>query len=146
MIEEYIYAFTAPNGVPSKCRIRTYLAQDRFHSGDLVIICSQLADDEAAGMSITNAAEHIATGVMDRHQVQPMRMVWIEHYPAHGTKRGDTYRFPETLDRVTFDVVTGANYLNENRRPIAVKIGLRRPTWTHLIERAFVETLIGESF
>src|SRR4051812_49003852 len=97
MIEDYIYEFKAPNGVQSKCRIRTFQNKTprTLHHGDFLIVASQLMDSDA-GMSVTNAAEHIASGVMKRHGANPLRTVWIEHYPARGRS------IEESFDRVTF--------------------------------------------
>jgi hypothetical protein len=123
MITDYIYEFKAPNGVPSKCRIRLYEAQATFNKGDTFVICSQLDSDDA-GMSVTNAAETIATGVMFEHRLQPMRTIWIEHYARR-----------ETVDRVTFDIycVHGST------------LAVHHPKWNRA-ERSYVEAMIGEKF
>jgi len=135
MITDYIYQFRATNGVPSKCRIRLYEAQATFNKGDIFVICSQLLDDEEAGQSVTNAAETIATGVMYTHHLQPMRMIWIEHYPPRGT-RGE---IKESLDRVTFEIGR-SSYRQINGQTI-----LAEPQWNRT-DRSYVEAMIGETF
>jgi hypothetical protein len=135
MIEDYIHEFRASNGVHSKCRIRTFLPVSGLHKGDLVIICSQLLDDEAAGMSVTNAAETIASGVMHKHQVQPTRMVWIEHYP-----KKPAAKIEENFSRVTFMVAMGSTFA---RGPNFYT--LASPNW-NAVTREIVEHLIDSPF
>lgn len=143
MIEDYIHEFKAPNGVASKCRIRTFLPQLAPFKDYLLIVASQLPEDEEAGMSVTNAAECIASGVMDKHQVQPTRLLWVEHYGARGVKRAGESQFKETFDLVTFDLRVG--------RPRYYALNTQSPyhfghaKWQHM-ERDFLEQLIGEKF
>lgn len=49
--------------------------------GNLVIVTE--ADDNQ-GTSITNIAEHLATRVCHQFQIDPLKLVWIEHYPERG--------------------------------------------------------------
>jgi hypothetical protein len=139
MIEDYLYEFRAPfNNVPSKCRIRTFQAADEFHKGDFVIIASQLLDDPDAGMSVTNACEYIATVIMRKHDVNPGRMIWIEHYP-YPPKRG-RMEPNESFDRVTFAII----HEPMNTRRGKAGMTLQQPRWNH-IAREQVEALIGET-
>jgi hypothetical protein len=72
------------------CRIRLY-----EHDGRQVVVASEVADNP--GMSVTNAAEDLATQVVTYYKLDIERLVWIEHYPAD-RKLED----PATFDLVRF--------------------------------------------
>ncbi len=65
--------------------------------GRRVVIATELRDNP--GMSITNAAEFVATAVCRELQIHPARLVWIEHY---GYPSPVTPERARTYDRVTF--------------------------------------------
>jgi hypothetical protein len=48
--------------------------------GRVVIIATELHD--SPGVSVTNFAEELATIVCQRFEIDPKKLVWIEHYPA----------------------------------------------------------------
>jgi hypothetical protein len=55
--------------------------------GRTIIIVTEI--DGNPGASVTNAAELIATQVCQRFDIDPAKLVWIEHYPpskSHGKK------------------------------------------------------------
>ena len=99
-----------------------------FHGGDAwcaleilrgkgertVVIATEPADNP--GMSITNAAEHLAYQVCVEFAIDPSQLLWIEHYgypaPGGGTRR------PRTYDRVRFETL-----------PPGHDAVFTRPTW-----------------
>jgi hypothetical protein len=66
----------------------------------IAVIATELKDNP--GMSITNAAEYVATAVCKKLRLGPHLLVWIEHYgyPSPVPKLTRTY------DRVTFARIT----------------------------------------
>ncbi|HEU4327621.1 MAG TPA: hypothetical protein VFS21_31060 [Roseiflexaceae bacterium] len=117
-VADFLHRYRSPLGTPAICRVRLYQAA----SGLLVAIASELAGT-APSASITNVAEELATQI--RSQVAPsgQGFVWIEHYPAWLSARG------ETFDRVLLKW-DGAAYIEPEWRPTT---------------RAAVEALIGEA-
>lgn len=57
----------------ARCRIRFYQ-----HDGQQVVVATELSDNP--GMSVTNAAEDIATQLVAQYGLDVDRLVWIEHY------------------------------------------------------------------
>src|SRR2546426_251164 len=47
--------------------------------GRVAVICSQI--NHNPGQSVTNAVEEIAFQVCDRFEIDPAKLIWIEHYP-----------------------------------------------------------------
>lgn len=105
--------------IVSKCDLKIY----RRGNG-AVIIATERIDDEDSGVSVTNGAEHIATAAMRAYDLDPTKIVWVEHYPY----RGESMTREETWDLVQF------NY--DGERNVFVK-----PRWLH-INRAAAESLI----
>lgn len=97
MSDSFVYTYKPRNnGYPARCGIRVMWAPD----SDLVVIATELPDNP--GMSVTNAAEEIATTVWEeygRGQVEPDQFVWLEHYPERVNSSG---LIPESCDFVTF--------------------------------------------
>ncbi|HEU4327355.1 MAG TPA: hypothetical protein VFS21_29730 [Roseiflexaceae bacterium] len=118
-VADFLHRYRSPLGTPANCRVRLYQAP----SGLLVAIASEQAGT-APSASITNVAEELATQI--RAQVAPsgQGLVWIEHYPAGLSARG------ETFDRVLMRW-DGVAYTE--------------PEWRRS-SRAEVEALIGEAF
>jgi hypothetical protein len=67
-------------------------------------------------MSITNAAEFVATAVCRELGINPVRLVWVEHY---GYPSPVTPERPRTYDRVSFGRIL----------PPASELLLRKPVW-----------------
>ena len=110
-MEEYPLKFTPPNRVPSSCDITIYRAIQ------LVVV-----GETGEGMSITNAAEIIATELVRQQGLDPRRMLYIEHYPEAQRPQP----FGETYDLVTFT-------WDGNQA--------RNPEWRHLTVDEFNEIL-----
>ncbi len=66
-------------------------------------------------MSVTNAAEVIATEVVRRFSIDPARMLFVEHYPE--SQRPKPYG--ESFDLVTF-TWDGTSAGNPDWKPITV--------------------------
>ena len=91
------FAFRSVHRHIAECGIEAIkLADDR-----VVVIATELSDNP--GMSITNAAEYVATAVCRQLAIDPLKLIWIEHYgypvPGHPER-------PRTYDRVTFESIT----------------------------------------
>jgi len=84
----------------------------------IAVIATELKDNP--GMSITNAAEYVATAVCKRLRLDPHYLVWIEHYgyPSPLSK------LPRTYDRVTFARITS------DREPF-----FHEPKWSAMKEK-----------
>lgn len=76
-------------GFPSSCRLRIFQGLSAT-----VVVMSETGD----GMSVTNAAEQIATTAVERYHLNPDQTVFIEHYPTSQT--GDD---KDTYDKVVFE-------------------------------------------
>ena len=98
-MEQHTLKFIPPNRYPSECLITIY------RQSGIVI-----ATDIDKGMSVTNACEQIANGVVQQFDVNPQRMIFIEQY-----RPGQP---DQTTDLVQFDFVDGK--------------ALRPPRWTHI--------------
>ena len=98
-MSEITYAFTSQWGWVSKCRLEIL-----NHEGFTLVIASEL--DDNPGVSVTNFAEHLATQVCLDCRIDPMKLVWVEHYPEAGKR---PYFDPEHWDAATFtfDILHG---------------------------------------
>ncbi len=96
------------NNIDSKCGISIHFTNDTT-----IIICKELMSN--TGMSVTNACEIIANGICKSYQINPLKMIWIEHY------ENEQY----IADMHTYDYVT-FKYNTKN--------GLYSPSWSRLKE------------
>ncbi|GAB3715788.1 hypothetical protein GCM10027592_56500 [Spirosoma flavus] len=101
-MERYRLNFKATNGYPSSCDLTIY------PEIQLVVV-----SETGEGMSVTNAAETIATEVVKRFGLDPKRMLFVEHY----SEEQRPMPYGESYDLVTF---TWDKY------------GARNPEWRHL--------------
>jgi hypothetical protein len=83
------YQHSRRPGFIARCQLRIW--QDE--QGNSLVILSELPDNP--GMSVTNAADQLATGVVADFNLDPQRTRWVEHYPK-ATGIG------ETFDTITF--------------------------------------------
>ncbi|MVM42266.1 hypothetical protein GO730_38870 [Spirosoma sp. HMF3257] len=86
-MEHYTLDFKAPNGFPSSADVTIY------RDIQLVVV-----SETGKGMSVTNAAEVIATEIVNRYGLDPDRMLFIEHY----SDEQRTKPYGESYDLVTF--------------------------------------------
>ena len=110
-MEQYRLEFRPPNGFPSSADIAIY------RDIQLAIV-----SETGEGMSVTNAAEIIATEIVKRYGLDPERMLYIEHYSE--AQRPKPYG--ESYDLVTFTW--------DGKRA-------RDPDWRHLPPAEFDEIL-----
>ena len=122
------------NSVESVCHVRIFEGEGE-QKGATIVVCSQLSDDKRAGVSVTNAAEQIATEVSNKHRIQPNCLVWFEHYAGAKTSAF----LKETVDRVFFKLDW-----HLTRPPIreSVEFKYSSPHWYHS-SRETLEKWIG---
>lgn len=79
------YQYQGINGCASKCGLEIHR-----HPDFTLVICTELQDNP--GTSVTNWAEKLAYEVCQENQIDPGKLVWVEHYPpSKWTKSADTY-------------------------------------------------------
>ena len=115
---DLIYKYKGFHRFKSKCRIRIYKT-----SNNDIVIATELKDNP--GTPITNYAEQLATRIKYDYDIDPERLIWIEHYPAR-VYSGDKIE-KESYDIVKFEW-DGEKY--------------SKPEWKHSSKEE-VETLIG---
>ena len=98
-ISEMTYEYKSQWGWDSKCGLEVLNQQ-----GFTLVIVTEL--DDNPGVSVTNFAEHLATHVCLDLQIDPMKLVWVEHYPDAGKR---PYPYPAHWDAATFtfDILHG---------------------------------------
>jgi hypothetical protein len=69
-----LFAYKSPNRFDGVCRIEQINLPDKRK----VIICEQI--DENPGMSITNAVEYITSQICEQLDIDPKKLVLIQHY------------------------------------------------------------------
>lgn len=89
-----LFAFTS-SGADGVCLIERIDLPD----GRVVIACLQAAGNP--GSSITNSVEDIAWQVCQRFEIDPARLVWLEHYP---------YEASQEWQRVEFEKRTASEF------------------------------------
>lgn len=69
------------------------------HLRPIIVVVSDVAE---SSMSVRSCAGHIATNVTKKFDIQPQRMLFVEHYPE--TSYGDLsqYTIPKRYDMVDF--------------------------------------------
>jgi len=109
------FTFSGFHGRPAACGLERIDLAD----GRVVVIAIELPDNP--GVSVTNFAELLATMVCHRFGINPVKLVWIEHYPPDpcpicngaGRQRGDRLcggcrGSGRRRERGTYDLVTFA--------------------------------------
>lgn len=93
-----LYPYKSPNGADGICRIEKIELSDQR----ILIVCEELEDNP--GMSVTNAVEWVAAQVCRTYDIDPLRLVWIEHYDANlfGNDSWDIVRFGEMSENLEF--------------------------------------------
>ena len=92
VMSEITYEYQSQRGWDSKCGLEVL-----NHDGFTLAIATEL--DDNPGVSVTNFAEHLATRVCRDFQIDPMKLVWVEHYPDAGKR---PYFDPAHWDAATF--------------------------------------------
>ena len=73
-----LFAFKALNGVDGVCLIERIDLPD----GRIVVACMEVSGNP--GSSITNSAEYICDQVCQTFEIEPQKLVWLEHYDIFG--------------------------------------------------------------
>jgi hypothetical protein len=82
-VSKFLFAFKSSNRCDGICRIERLFLRD----GRVAVICSAIKD--APGQSITNTLEEIAFQVCANFEIDPAKLVWIEHYPFYPNSNGE---------------------------------------------------------
>lgn len=83
-----------------KCPSFCYIDIHRHEECVVVIATNPQDNEEGAGTSVTNYAEHIATEVCKSYDIPQDKLVWIEHYDYRNRSYRRTQE--ETWDLVSF--------------------------------------------
>lgn len=95
-IEIKPFRWIHPQGTfSSRCDLDIFMMGDRA-----VVVATEREEDPASGISVSNGADTIATIVMQKYDLDPDAITWIEHYPEK--RMGSIYRMGETYDLVRF--------------------------------------------
>lgn len=111
-----IYDLKGFLGLGNSYRLRIFRTPEKD-----VVIATELKD--APEKSTSNAADKLATKVINEFEINPNRLFWIEHYP--------TLHFDKSIKKEHFDSVT----LQWNGKKFS------NPEWKR-IQKEEVETLI----
>lgn len=124
------FNFTGAFGRRATCSLQKLDLLD----GRVVVIATELADNP--GISVTNWAEHLATQVCQRLDLDARKLVWIEHYPTDpcpvckgsGCRRDSTCRACSgrgtRRERASYDLVTFEVWRNAD-----ASFELTEPKW-----------------
>lgn len=87
-----------------KCRLRIFDLnkgdqKDVAHLKPIVVVASDLPDSK---MSVRSCSSHIATRVVQKFDIAPHRMQFVEYYPQKFYGEGDRKTIPETFEAVEF--------------------------------------------
>ena len=119
------------HGCESHCKIEIHRfpesrtlesAQGKTKIGTTVVIATELLESNQ-GTSITNLAEQIATEVCIKHKIDPLSLIWIEHYPPRESKWSKDEE-EGTYSIVTFELCEASWRDN----------ALRHPNWKYIHE------------
>ena len=138
LLHDELFHFNGANGVPSQCRVRVFTPPaDSKASGYIVILTD---DQDAEGVSVTNAADRLGALLCARFHIPPERTQFLEHYDYRHWRDGHDGGGHEQLFavihfRTPASTQARADFINET--------SLGEPRWSH-IAKSDVETLIGE--
>ncbi len=83
LLTDETFQFTNPhNCAISQCRVRIY-----GHPEWAMVIWTEIAENQ--GLSVTDAAEYLASQIQDRFTLDPLETLWIDHYSAFSYKDSD---------------------------------------------------------
>ncbi|MBU4317871.1 MAG: hypothetical protein KKF30_11445 [Proteobacteria bacterium] len=91
-----------------KCRLSVFDLSKEFsgilHFKSHMAIVSDLADSPT---SVKNYTGHIATGVTEKYQIEPSRLIWVEYYPEKRFGIQKQMVIPERFDETEFTWIHG---------------------------------------
>jgi hypothetical protein len=95
--QDFTFSFRLPHhGVEARCQVQIYR-----QPGRAVVVVTELPDNP--GVSVTNAAEYIATCILHDHALDPDTTIWVEHYHDRNRPGQHDPLFAESWDLVTFN-------------------------------------------
>lgn len=107
-----------------QCRLRIFdlsKAKDSpvTHLKPIVVVVSDLPDDgpQFKKVSVRACSSHIASTVVQRFQINPQRMVFVEYYPSSTYGERGQHEVPAKFDTVDF-VWHGAKALHPKWRSL----------------------------
>ncbi len=128
-----LFAYKSPNGCDGICRLeRIDLPDER-----VVMICEQI--DGNPGMSVTNAIEYIAFQLCEQFDVNPEKLVLIEHYDTWFNKRDewDLVSFAKKPPESNFDDPEWTPMTEEDWRSLGF-----RPRQRRVKQRRYLPSLV----
>lgn len=122
--------------IPSFCYIDIH-KNDNF---TVIIATEPDYDEEGAGTSVTNRAEHIATEVCKQYEIPQEKLAWIEHYDRSKFELNDEHE--ETWDLVSFSrqKTPTRDYWDYPRGEMV----FTSPKWQHLTEEQKDRLVAGD--
>ncbi|BAZ18835.1 hypothetical protein NIES4071_107200 (plasmid) [Calothrix sp. NIES-4071] len=106
----------------SKCQLSIYDTKN-----NTIVVVSDLG--YGSGTSITNCAAQLCTLVVKDYNLNPEKLIWIEHYPKSSSRS-----FPESYDLVNFDVsILAPSRLTRNNVLTEVEYVFNNPRWQSLL-------------
>lgn len=120
-LESCRFLYPGHNQCLSICQIDIHALSD----GRIAVICSELEDNP--GSCVTACAADLAGLVCRDRNIDPAKLVWIEHNPERG--QGDN-RIPETWELVTFSTDLDSSGQIRYSDPAWRLMGL--PDWSEL--------------
>jgi hypothetical protein len=127
-LHETIFHYSGYFGCASKCHLR-WIRCIKGGQGKVVVIASELPDNP--GTSVTNSAERLAAEVCRCFGIDPVELIFVEHYPATLNRRHSLHDrlHGERFDLVSFQIEGGT---------------FRKPQWIP-VKKELVEALIGQA-
>ena len=88
-----------------KCRLRIFdLTRGQTgklpHLRPFIIVASDVADSR---MTVKSCVSHLATSVVKEFQLDPQRMIFVEHYPSQRYGLDNENTIPERYEAVDFE-------------------------------------------
>ncbi len=123
LIHDDIYEWKGWGGklklASGSCRLRIFDLRKGDDPGFSVLrpYIIVVSDTPEGRMTVKSCAGNIATGVTRDFDIDPDRMVWIEHYPAKHYGVKSEYVIPEKNERIDFDWQEGMA-VNPRWRPV----------------------------
>jgi hypothetical protein len=90
------YPYRGFHGCDASCKLEILSLVD----GRTAVIATEVKNNP--GTSITNCAEHLAYWVCIEFEIDPLRLIWIEHY-GYPSETGP--HIPRTYDLVQFHIL-----------------------------------------
>lgn len=92
-----------------RCRLRIYdLGKNRENNSTLLRpVIAVISDIPGGKMTVRSCSSHIATLVVEKFNIDPHRMFWVEYYPEKKYGIGNEKVIPERHEAVEFSWLNG---------------------------------------